>query len=76
MNSNIKYLYFPDVCSKCNKLNPENILVDRGYGYAKYNSLLYNNDDIYIVGGESIANNTGGNNSEMFMYRNNKLFYY
>lgn len=70
MNSEYKYLYFPDICNKCNKLNPDNVLVDQGYGHVKFNNFItsYYNSGLHILNG-------GGNTSnDIFIYRNNKLF--
>lgn len=69
MNSDHKYLYFPDICTKCNKLNPANILVDQGYGHIKFNDFI----NSYYTSGLHILN-TGGNSNNVFIYRNNKLF--
>lgn len=69
MNTDYKYLYFPDTCTKCNKLNPANILVDQGYGHIKFKDFInsYRSSGIHIL-------NSGGANSEIFVYRNDKLF--
>ena len=35
--NNEKFFYIPDLCSKCHKLNPKNILVTNGKYKAAYN---------------------------------------
>lgn len=69
MPSDYKYLYFPDTCVKCNKLNPANVLVDHGYGHIKYSDFInsYNTSGLYIL-------NSGGCVNDVFIYRNSKLF--
>lgn len=64
--NNVEFIYYPDVCTKCNKILPKNTIVrmdEKEFPFEKYKQLM-TSGAVYMV--------SAGNNN--MITKQNKLF--